>query len=579
MSQTRREWMKAAAGILGCAPVRAAGDRPNVVVIVSDDQGWWDLGAHGNRDIRTPVLDRLSAESVSFSNFYACPVCAPTRASLMTGRHYLRTGVYNTRFGGDTMRDSETTLAQAMRARGYRTGLFGKWHLGHYRRYQPQNRGFDDALTFLPGHTERYFYPDALAWNGRPVRARGYISDILTDGAISFARANRTRPFFLYLAYNVPHAPNIIDDRYLEPYLKRGVPLHDAQIYGMLTNCDENIGRLLDTLRQEKLDENTVVLFLSDNGGVSRHFRAGLRGGKGTAFEGGVRVPFMARWPGRLPAGARVGARAAVIDILPTICDLTGTPLPRPAGEIDGKSLAAILQKGSGSGPHEHLFHIWDRYRPSLTSNWGICGARYKLVRDQLFDLDNDPGEAKDLASAHPEVAADLRRRFEQWLAEVTRGQTMQPVPIEVGREDENPVELQASWAQVDGTHVTWASPGRGQTSRADPLGRPASGRDGELHVRGIRVGYHRRLAQSRRSSALESGSGRGGRVRGSGELRLRPAVCGRRVPRGGGEKLVAGDGGADRGPQSLRDARAGHAAAGAGTGHVGGIGAGRQGR
>lgn len=447
---TRRRFLSAAAGA-AALPFRSyAGERrPNIVLILTDDQGWWDVGFHGNRDIDTPVMDRLASEGVSFSRFYASPVCAPTRASLMTGRYHLRTGVYNTRFGGDTLLARETTMAEILRRRGYRTGIFGKWHLGRYARYSPGNRGFDDVLTFTQGHLERYFHPDQLTCNGRPVDARGYITDILTDSAINFLRANRERPFFLYLPFNVPHSPNIVPPEYLEKYLKRGLSLRDAGIYAMVEQCDWNIGRLLAAIDSERLRDNTIVIFMGDNGGTSRHFTAGLRGFKGTAFEGGVRTPFIARWPGRFPAGARIDAMAAHIDLLPTLSEITGAPLPDDR-VIDGRSILPLLANGRGDSPHEYIYHIWDRFYPRTDTQCGMSGVRYKLAHNQVFDLSVDPGERNDLSASRPELAASMKAEYQRWFNDVTCGMTYEPVPIEVGRPDENPVELQGSWAHIE---------------------------------------------------------------------------------------------------------------------------------
>jgi arylsulfatase A-like enzyme len=463
---TRRTFFASTAAALAAAPATAP---PNIVLIMTDDQGWWDVGVQGNRTVETPVMDRLAADGVRFSRFYACPVCAPTRASLLTGRYYLRTGVYNTRFGGDSMDAAEVTLAQALRGRGYRTGIFGKWHLGPYHYQSPLQRGFDHYLGFTTGHTERYYYPDQIAYDGRPVRARGHITDVLTDGAISFLEAERGKPFFLYLAYNVPHSPNFIDNPHVERYLKKNVPLNDAQIYGMISHCDAAIGRVLGALDRNGLRDNTIVLFLSDNGGVSKYFRAGLRGAKGSAYEGGIRVPFFARWPGRFPAGATVDAMASVMDLFPTLCRAAGATLP-PGRPLDGKSILHLLEKGGGESPHEYLCHIWDRFRPSLSSNWSITEPRFKLAGKQLFDLANDIAEERNIAAQQPEVAARLRRRFEAWLQEVTAGRDFQPAPIEIGRPGEGLIEIQPSWARVDGTHVTWSSPGMGPDAGEQPL-------------------------------------------------------------------------------------------------------------
>ena len=436
------------------AHLGASAARPNIVLIVTDDQGWWDLGSHGNQDIETPNLDGLASEGVELTRFYVQPVCAPTRAGLMTGRHYLRTGLYNTRFGGDTLHAGERTLAEALQQAGYRTGIFGKWHLGEYRRFHPEQRGFDEAIFFSAGHTERYWEPDALLKDGNPIRVRGHITDVLTDAASTFVRSSDGQPFFLYMAYNVPHTPLLVSDALHEKYLAKGVGSDDARIYGLVEQCDAAIGRLLGALDSEGLEEDTVVLFMSDNGGVSRHYRAGLRGGKASVYEGGVLSPFFARWPGRFKAGRKTDARGSHLDLFPTLLDIAGAT-GVPDGQIDGKSLLPLLRGETDESPHERLFHIWDRHAPSINSRWAVAGPRYKLVGDELYDLETDPGEQRDVASQKPEIAASLRQEFEEWLAEVTAGKTFEPVPIPVGDRLEDPVDLLPSWARHRGQHAS----------------------------------------------------------------------------------------------------------------------------
>lgn len=433
--------------------------RPNVLLIVTDDQGWWDLGVHGNKTLETPHLDRLAKESVRFSRFYVAPVCAPTRAGLMTGRYAFRTGLYNTRFGGDTMADSEVTLAELLKKAGYRTGIFGKWHLGRYKKYAPESQGFDESLALLHGHAERYDYPDQLLLNGKPVECRGYMTDLLTDAAISFVKQHRERPFFCYVPYNVPHSPFIVGDSHalqkegdalIAKYLKRKVPLREARIYAMIERADRNIGRLLKSIDSLKLREKTIVLFMSDNGGIHKHFNAGLRGRKASVYEGGVRSPLIVRWPGRFPKGKVVDAVTSHIDILPTLCDLLKIPLPKDR-EMDGKSILPLLKNGGGKSPHRYVYHSWNRYVPLNNKKWAIGGERYKLANGKLFDLQQDPGEKTDIAAKHPDRVRRMRKEFVRWFAEVTRGQTYRPVRIEVGRNDEDAVELQASWATLVG--------------------------------------------------------------------------------------------------------------------------------
>ena len=450
--------------------------RPNVLLILTDDQGYWETGVAGNAKIDTPVMDRLAAEGVTFTRFYACPVCSPTRAGLMTGRYYLRTGLYNTRFGGDTMGGGEVTLAQLLKQGRYRTGLFGKWHLGGYSGYQPQQRGFDEFLGHYHGHIERYDYPE-LVHNGQPVQTRGYVTDLLTDAAIDFVRTSGSQPFFCYLAYNAPHSPWVASDSHdgqprgdsvIEKYLGRGLPLREARIYALVDLIDQNLGRLLGTIDELGLRENTIVLFMSDNGGVSHGYTAGLRGHKANVYEGGVRVPLFVRWPGHFPAGAKVDAMASHVDVLPTLCDLLGIapPVDRP---LDGRSLRQLLTDGRGPSPHRYLYHTWNRYTPTPQTNSAICSDRYKLVVPQkidrtgkspagveLYDLQADPSEKTNIAAAHPQIVTELHTEFLRYFREVTMGQTYRPMPIPVGQPDENPVEIQASWARLEGATIEY---------------------------------------------------------------------------------------------------------------------------
>ena len=356
----------AAFGLLAALapPARAAAptltERPTLLLIVTDDQGPWDLGSAGNPHLDTPHLDGLARDGVSFARYYVAPVCSPTRAGLMTGRYAFRTGLYNTRYGGDSLALGEVTVAELLRQAGYRTGLFGKWHLGRYPGYQPHQRGFDEFLGHYQGHIERYEYADQFVHNGRPVATRGYVTELVTDAAIEFIDETRRRrpgaPFFGYVAYSAPHSPYQLDtshahqpagDALITKYLRRGLALQQARIYAMIERVDANVGRLLEHLDRTGLARDTVVLFQSDNGGVSRHWTGNFRGFKAQVYEGGVRSPLLVRWPGRFPAGGLVRAQTAHVDLLPTFCELAGVapPADRP---IDGRSLVPLLRAGRG---------------------------------------------------------------------------------------------------------------------------------------------------------------------------------------------------------------------------------------
>jgi arylsulfatase A-like enzyme len=465
---------------LFAATACVAAAAPNFLLIVTDDQGNWDLGSAGNPHIDTPHLDALAKSGVSFARYYVAPVCSPTRAGLMTGRYAFRTGLYNTRFGGDSVSLGEVTLAQLLKRAGYRTGLFGKWHLGRYPGYQPNQRGFDEFLGHYQGHIERYEYADQFVHNGRPVTTRGYVTDLVTDAAIDFVDDARRRttasPFFCYVAFSAPHSPYQLDtshahqpegDGMITKYLKRGLELQQARIYAMVERVDQNIGRLLAHLDKSGLTRDTVVLFMSDNGGVSRHWNGTFRGFKAQTYEGGVRSPLFVRWPEHFPAGGIVKGQASHVDILPTLCELAGATLPDDR-VLDGRSLVSLLRAGAGERHQPYVYHSWNRLVPSADSNWGISDQRFKLVggvggsskkkdgAPELYDLESDPAEKKNLAAAYPDKVKALRAEFLRWYADVTQGAAFKPVAIPVGHPAENPVELQPSWATTHGDGVRY---------------------------------------------------------------------------------------------------------------------------
>lgn len=457
-----------------------AADHPNILLIMTDDQGYWDTGATGNPHIDTPNIDSLAADGAWFRRYYAAPVCAPTRAGIMTGRYYLRTGLYNTRFGGDTMGKGETTVAQLLKQAGYRTGLFGKWHLGGYPGYQPQERGFDEFFGHYHGHIERYEFPDQVWHNGKAVEARGYVTDLFTDAAIDFietARAAGDTPFFCSLMFNSPHSPWLLDtshsgqpegDKLLLKYLEKGLPIREARIYALIDRIDQNLGRLFARIDELGLRDTTLVIFTSDNGGVSKFWKGGMNGNKASVYEGGVRAPFFARWPGTIPAGGIVEGQASHVDLLPTFCELAGVEIP-PDLKLDGQSLVPLMKAGAGATHHEYVYHTWDRYFPNPDKRWSISGQRWKLVglfgdktepdpaKWKLFDLQSDPGETADLSKKHPEIVQQLRQEFLRWFRDATEGITYAPIRIPVGKE---PVEIQPSWAAWEGENTNYTFDG-----------------------------------------------------------------------------------------------------------------------
>jgi arylsulfatase A-like enzyme len=455
-------------------PAHAAG--PNVVLVMSDDQGFGDLGIHGNEKIQTPTLDRFGREGVQLTRFYVCPVCSPTRASLMTGRYHYRTGVIHTSRGGALMHGDEVTIAELLKAAGYRTGIFGKWHLGDTFPMRPQDQGFDESLIHTSGgigqppDADNHYQNPRLRRNGEVVQTRGYCTDVFFDAALEFIGANRERPFFAYIPTNVPHTPLEVDEAWVEPFRKLGLDNTTARICAMVKNLDDNFGRLLAQLEELKLRENTIVIFMTDNGAQQERFNAGLRRNKSWVYEGGIRVPCFVQWPAKLQGRRQIDRIAAHIDVLPTLLDAAGVQPPANV-KLDGVSLLPLLsgKTTAAQWPERTLFIQCHRgLTPKLFQNAAAIGQRYKLVASpgtfnredflpsatapllELYDLEADRGEEHDLAKEQPEVVASLRRQYEDWFVDVWRSRQFTPGIIHVGNQAENPVLLcryqDASW-------------------------------------------------------------------------------------------------------------------------------------
>jgi len=468
------------------AGVAAEAPKPNIVIILTDDQGFGELGVTGNPIVRTPHIDRLAAQSVSLVKFHVMPVCSPTRACLMTGRYNYRTGVTDTFLGRSLMHPDETTLAEMLAASGYRTGIFGKWHLGDNYPMRAMDKGFQETLVLNGGglaqpgdppdpEDERGAYFNAtLRHNGSWVKTDGYVSDVITTAAIQFIEKQSDRPFFVYLPFNCPHAPHQVPDEYREHYSgkdfsaaafpKFGHPMaakNDpddlGRVYGMIENIDDNVGRLLAKLDELKLADNTIVVLFSDNG-CQKHdgYNAGFQGWKGTPFEGGIHQFCFLRWPAQLKAGRQVDRIAAPIDLAPTLLDLSGAP--QPAGvKFDGVSLAPLLRDEKAPWPDRTLFFQW--HRGDIPTRYRAFAARsqdWKLVQPlgvvekwngatefKLYDMAHDPLETHDLAAEKPDMVAKLKAEYDAWFTDVTSKRAYAaPSRIFLGAPQENPVLL-----------------------------------------------------------------------------------------------------------------------------------------
>lgn len=421
--------------LVGCTPSsqEPSGPRPNVILIMTDDQGWGDLTVHGNGLIDTPNLDQLANESARFDRFYVSPVCAPTRASLMTGRYHLRTGTSWVTRGLETMRSEEVTLAEMFKDAGYTTAMFGKWHNGAHYPFNPKGQGFDYFLGFSAGHWNNYFDTVLENANREPVETSGFITDVLTFGALDFIEAYRTQPFFLYVSYNAPHSPFQVPDLYFDKYKERGLDDKTASVYGMVENIDDGVGRIMRRLRSLEIEDNTIVLFLTDNGPNGRRYNGDMRGTKGSVHEGGVRVPLFVKWPNQITPQA-IAPLAAHIDIMPTLAELTGVRLPTE-NPLDGKSLAPLLLNDSTTWEDRTIFTHQARRGVLEPYPGSLRTPQYRLVRETdswaLFDMLADPRQTTDIAAEQSEVVAQLSSAYDAWFADVTKdGVAVPPTPL-----------------------------------------------------------------------------------------------------------------------------------------------------
>ncbi|UCF44610.1 MAG: arylsulfatase [Planctomycetota bacterium] len=407
---------------------------PNVVLVITDDQGYGDLGCHGNTVIKTPNLDKLYLQSVRLTNFHVCPTCAPTRASLMTGRYCNRTGVWHTVMGRSLLRSDEVTMADLFAANGYRTGIFGKWHLGDNYPFRPQDRGFQEVLVHggggvgqTPDYWGNDYFDDTYWHNGKPKKFAGYCTDVWFNEALKFIEESADRPFFCYLSTNAPHWPYNVADKYVKLYKgKDRVP--NGKFYGMITNIDDNVGQLLKKLKDLRLEWQTVLIFMTDNGTAEgwrdeKGYNAGMRGIKGSEYDGGHRVPCFIRWlGGGLGRGKDVVTITAHIDLLPTLIELCR--LQGPEGvKFDGKSLMGVLFGRDADWPERIV--ITDSQRVDHPEKWrksAVMTDRWRLINGKrLYDMKANPGQKKNLGDEHPKVVEKLRKAYEQWWTDISK--------------------------------------------------------------------------------------------------------------------------------------------------------------
>lgn len=396
--------------------------KPNVVIILSDDQGWGDFSFTGNSNLETPNIDKLASDGAVFENYYVQPVCSPTRAELLTGRYHSRGGVYSTSAGGERLDLDETTIAEVFKQAGYATAAYGKWHNGMQSPYHPNSRGFDDYYGFCSGHWGNYFSP-MLEHNGALVKGEGFLVDDLTNHGIEFIEANKNNPFLLYLPFNTPHSPMQVPDRWWNKFEDMSLdmratddhkedPLFTKAALAMCENIDWNVGRIVKKLEELQIDDNTIILYFNDNGPNSWRWNGGMKGRKGSTDEGGVRTPLFMKWPAKIKKGVTIKEISSAIDLLPTLVDLTNIS-HNPTKLLDGLSLKPLLTEQNPVWDDRFIFNEWGK-RVSVRSQ------KYRLDNEGgLFDIENDRGQQHNLAEQFPDIQRELSEARAEYIDEV----------------------------------------------------------------------------------------------------------------------------------------------------------------
>ncbi|MGB2011690.1 MAG: arylsulfatase [Akkermansiaceae bacterium] len=435
--------------LLGITAAPCAADTPpNIILVITDDQGYGDLACHGHPFLQTPNLDKLYSQSTRFTDFHASPTCAPTRAALMSGLAPFKTGVTHTVFERERMALTATTVAEVLQDAGYTTGIFGKWHLGDEDAYQPQSRGFDEVFIHGAGGIgQKYpgtcadvpdngYFDPVIKHNDTFVKTKGYCTDVFFQHALGWIKqqGQQGKPFFAYIATNAPHSPYIVAEKY-EAMYKDKCPEKAAAFHGMITNIDDNMGLLMEKLDAWSLSGNTLLIFMTDNGSSIGTFNAGLKGKKGWVNEGGTRVPLFFRLPGKIKAGVDVDRHTRHYDLFPTLAEFAGSQAAE-ALDLDGRSLVPLLENPAAKWPERYTFFHKGRWnkegmrvrkgRPdhipenSKYTAFAVRSEKWRLVSNkELYDIENDPGEKQNLFKAHPEVARKMLAAYDAWWDEV----------------------------------------------------------------------------------------------------------------------------------------------------------------
>ncbi|NQV35169.1 MAG: arylsulfatase [Phycisphaeraceae bacterium] len=428
--------------------------KPNVILILTDDQGYGPIGRHGDVNIKTPQMDRLHEDSIRFTNFHVQPNCAPTRAMLMTGRPPLKNGVWATIRGRSLLKRGESTLADSFKAGGYKTALFGKWHLGDNYPFRPQDRGFEEVLVHGgggAGNIQDYwannYFDDHYQHNGEWKKFKGYCTDIWFAEAMKYIEKNKANPFFVMISTNAPHLPLVAPKSYIDAYKDKPAlrTPGTAEFYAMVTNIDDNLGRLRARLKTLDLEQNTILIFMSDNGSLLRYatWNANMSGGKGSTLDGGHRVPFFLSWPGTLSGGRDIDALTSGMDLRPTLVELCRLKMV-PRAEEDGKSLVSLIGGDTPDWVDRVICLDLQKQQqtPAKESPHVVMQGNWRWLNEKLYNIDIDPSQKNDVKAKHPQRARAMQAAYDSWWPIVNPKNPAAGHEILIGSDRENPTTL-----------------------------------------------------------------------------------------------------------------------------------------
>ncbi len=398
---------------------------PNVIIVMTDDQGYGDIAAHGNPYIETPNMDKMHGESIRLENFHVSPTCSPTRAELMTGKYHHRVGVWHTVIGRERIGKTELTMADVFSQNGYATGIFGKWHLGDGYPFRPSDRGFIESVIHKAGSVSQMVdywdndrMNDTYFHNDQPQKYNGYSSDVFFAEAMDFMKSSNNKPFFAYIPTSAPHGPNNVLQEWADKYLQKGLGENVANFYAAIERIDQNLGELTAFMKETGLDQNTILIFLTDNGTTmpNDHNSAGMRGRKGTVYEGGHRVPCFIYWPQQgIQHAVGYNELTSVTDLLPTLIDLCQLDVDKKVS-FDGQSLKPLLLGDTAGFDNRRLFVEQQRIpSPVKWKNCVVLDKKWRLVNGkELYDMEADFGQKQDVAEKYPEIVSDLKKSYEK---------------------------------------------------------------------------------------------------------------------------------------------------------------------